>query len=93
MLVRSEECGNLKTLLLQLWQYGLQYMAELVLEGFARAGVKGRCTMMGRSAMSVDLQVLAILASPLKQPGTGQSTLSDKQQTQDCGLNSFCLEE
>ena len=33
-------------------------MAEVVLEGLARAGTKSRCTVMGRSAMSLDLQGL-----------------------------------
>ena len=43
---------------LQLWLCGLQYVAEVVLEGLARAGTKSRCTVMGRSAMSLDLQGL-----------------------------------
>ena len=43
---------------LQLWQCGLQYTAEVVLEGLARAGARGKCTVMGRSAMSLDLQGL-----------------------------------
>ena len=43
---------------MQLWQCGLSYAAEMVLEGLARAGARGRCTPMGRSAMSLDLQVL-----------------------------------
>ena len=42
----------------QLWQCGVQYAAEVVLEGLARAGARGRCTPMGRSAMSLDLQGL-----------------------------------
>ena len=43
---------------LQLWGLGLQFAADVVLEGLAKAGVKGRCTVMGRSAMSLDLQGL-----------------------------------
>ena len=38
----------------------MTYAAEVVLEGLARAGVKGRCTVMGRSAMSLDLQVKSL---------------------------------
>lgn len=45
-------------LCLQLWQCGLTYTAEVVLEGLARAGARGKCTVMGRSAMSLDLQGL-----------------------------------
>jgi hypothetical protein len=41
----------------QLWRHTAQYVGELVLEGFARAGARTRCTVMGRSAMSLDLQV------------------------------------
>lgn len=43
--------------LLQVWHHALQFTAELILEGIARAGAKSRCTMMGRAAMSLDLQV------------------------------------
>lgn len=42
--------------LLQVWHHALQFTAELLLEGIARAGAKSRCTMMGRAAMSLDLQ-------------------------------------
>jgi hypothetical protein len=38
----------------QLWRQALEWAAEQILEGFAR--VKTRCTMMGRAAMSLDLQ-------------------------------------
>jgi len=48
---------------MQLWQYGLQFAAEVVLEGLARAGARGRCTVMGRSAMSLDLQVYSKIYS------------------------------
>ncbi len=40
------------------WRHACQHAAEMVLEGIARAGAAGRCTPMGRSAMSLDLQVL-----------------------------------
>lgn len=43
---------------MQLWGFGVQFAAEVVLEGLARSGGKGRCTVMGRSAMSLDLQGL-----------------------------------
>lgn len=35
----------------------MHFTAEVVLEGIAKAGAKGRCTPMGRAAMSLDLQV------------------------------------
>lgn len=38
----------------QLWWHALAWAAENVLAGFA--GIRGRCTMMGRAAMSLDLQ-------------------------------------
>ena len=44
--------------MLQVWHHALQFTAELILEGLARAGARARCTMMGRAAMSLDLQVL-----------------------------------
>ena len=43
----------------QLWAAARAYVAEVLLEGIARAGVKNKCTAMGRSAMSLDLQVTA----------------------------------
>ena len=42
---------------LQVWRHALQFAAEVTLDGLAHAGQKGRCTMMGRAAMSLDLQV------------------------------------
>lgn len=42
---------------MQVWNHALQFTAEVMLEGLARAGAKSRCTMMGRAAMSLDLQV------------------------------------
>ena len=42
---------------MQVWHHALQFTAEVMLEGLARAGAKSRCTMMGRAAMSLDLQV------------------------------------
>lgn len=45
---------------LQVWRHALQFTAEMLLEGLARAGAKSRCTMMGRAAMSLDMQVHAI---------------------------------
>lgn len=44
--------------LAQLWRHALNFTAEVVLDGMAKAGAKGRCTQMGRAAMSLDLQVL-----------------------------------
>ena len=41
----------------QLWGNARGLVAEVILEGIARAGAKGLCTPMGRSAMSLDLQV------------------------------------
>jgi hypothetical protein len=38
----------------QLWRHALTWTAENMLAGFA--GIKGRCTIMGRAAMSLDLQ-------------------------------------
>ena len=35
----------------------MHFTAEVVLEGIAKAGAKGKCTAMGRAAMSLDLQV------------------------------------
>lgn len=40
------------------WRHACHHAAEMVLEGIARAGAGARCTVMGRSAMSLDLQVL-----------------------------------
>ena len=40
------------------WRHACHHAAETVLEGIARAGAAARCTTMGRSAMSLDLQVL-----------------------------------
>ena len=45
----------------QVWSHALQFTAEVMLEGLARAGAKSRCTMMGRAAMSLDLQVCPVL--------------------------------
>ena len=53
-----DAAANAMLCVLQLWQFGLQYAAEVVLEGLARSGSRGRCTVMGRSAMSLDLQGL-----------------------------------
>ena len=44
----------------QLWRHALGWTAENMLAGFA--GVKGRCTNMGRAAMSLDLQQVGHLA-------------------------------
>lgn len=41
-----------------MWRHACHHAAEMVLEGVARAGAGARCTAMGRSAMSLDLQVL-----------------------------------
>lgn len=41
----------------QLWGESRTYVSEVLLDGIARAGVKSKCTTMGRSAMSLDLQV------------------------------------
>ena len=38
----------------QLWRHALEWTAEKMLAGFA--GIRGRCTVMGRAAMSLDLQ-------------------------------------
>ena len=35
----------------------MNFTAEVVLEGIAKAGSRGKCTPMGRAAMSLDLQV------------------------------------
>lgn len=35
----------------------MHFTAEVVLNGIAKAGAKGKCTAMGRAAMSLDLQV------------------------------------
>ena len=51
---------NLCLSCLQVWNHALQFTAEMMLEGLARAGAKARCTMMGRAAMSLDLQVLML---------------------------------
>ena len=45
----------------QLWGNARGLVAEVILEGIARAGAKGLCTPMGRSAMSLDLQVHPLL--------------------------------
>jgi hypothetical protein len=37
----------------------MNFTSEMVLEGIAKAGSKGKCTPMGRAAMSLDLQVPA----------------------------------
>ena len=34
----------------------MNFTSEMVLEGIAKAGSKGKCTAMGRAAMSLDLQ-------------------------------------
>ena len=36
----------------------MSFSAEVVLEGIAKAGSRGKCTPMGRAAMSLDLQAL-----------------------------------
>lgn len=41
----------------QLWRHAMNFTAEVVLEGIAKAGSRGKCTPMGRAAMSLDLQV------------------------------------
>ena len=53
----------------------MAFVAEVVLEGIARAGARGRCTAMGRSAMSLDLQTLQRgLAGLAPGPGAPEST-------------------
>ena len=42
---------------MQLWRHAMNFTAEVVLEGIAKAGSRGKCTPMGRAAMSLDLQV------------------------------------
>ena len=42
----------------QLWRHAMNFTAEVVLEGIAKAGSRGKCTPMGRAAMSLDLQVI-----------------------------------
>ncbi|KAL3152495.1 hypothetical protein ABBQ32_001530 [Trebouxia sp. C0010 RCD-2024] len=39
--------------LLQLWRHAIHYVAEVILEGVAR--VRGRCSTIGRNAMSADV--------------------------------------
>lgn len=39
----------------------MHFTAEVVLEGMAKAGAKGKCTPMGRAAMSLDLQVTSLI--------------------------------
>ena len=41
----------------QLWRHAMNFTAEVVLEGIAKAGSRGKCTPMGRASMSLDLQV------------------------------------
>ena len=43
---------------MQLWRHAMNFTAEVVLEGIAKAGSRGKCTPMGRAAMSLDLQVI-----------------------------------
>eukprot|EP00884_Botryococcus_braunii_P000884 jgi/Botrbrau1/10797/Bobra.0064s0003.1 len=40
------------------WRHAAHYVAEQVLEGYARAGARKHCTPMGRSAMTLDLQAI-----------------------------------
>ena len=60
---------------LQVWRHALQFAAEVTLDGLAHAGQKGRCTMMGRAAMSLDLQAVtgglqSIMAGGTRNPAT-----------------------
>ena len=60
---------------LQVWRHALQFAAEVTLDGIAHAGQKGRCTMMGRAAMSLDLQAVtgglqSIMSGGTRNPAT-----------------------
>ncbi|KAK9843494.1 hypothetical protein WJX81_005881 [Elliptochloris bilobata] len=56
---RLEAAGQLSAADVEaVWRHACHHAAEMVLEGIARAGAAARCTAMGRSAMSLDLQVL-----------------------------------
>ena len=44
----------------------MNFTAEVVLEGIAKAGSRGKCTPMGRAAMSLDLQVTQSSAHSLE---------------------------
>ena len=59
----------------QVWRHALQFAAEVTLDGLAHAGQKGRCTMMGRAAMSLDLQAVtgglqSIMGGGTRNPAT-----------------------
>jgi len=67
---------------MQVWHHALQFTAEVTLEGLARAGAKSRCTMMGRAAMSLDLQVCSnstLYACFLSLFGTPLIDLKDRK--------------
>ena len=52
----------------QLWKHAMSFSAEMVLEGIAKAGSRGKCTPMGRAAMSLDLQALQRGMAELGRP-------------------------
>ena len=51
----------------------MSFSAEVVLEGIAKAGSRGKCTPMGRAAMSLDLQALQRGMAELAGPGGAEA--------------------
>ena len=58
---------------MQLWKHAMSFSAEVVLEGIAKAGSRGKCTPMGRAAMSLDLQALQRGMAELAGPGGAEA--------------------
>ena len=64
-----------------MWRHACHHAAELVLEGVARAGAGARCTAMGRSAMSLDLQVLQRGIAQVRRARSHSGTPFGKKRT------------
>ncbi|BDA40427.1 Syndetin [Coccomyxa sp. Obi] len=74
----------------ELWRHAMHFTAEVVLEGIAKAGAKGKCTAMGRAAMSLDLQAVQKGLAELAGPG-GAEAAADSLRMVDTYIKAFYL--
>ncbi|KAK9823710.1 hypothetical protein WJX72_004829 [[Myrmecia] bisecta] len=91
---RLETAANLgRSDIDQLWGLSLQFVAEQMLEGIAKAGPKGKCTVMGRSAMSLDLQAVSKGLQMLGGPANGSSgpSVADTMRIVDSYIKAFYI--
>ncbi|KAK9809306.1 hypothetical protein WJX73_003160 [Symbiochloris irregularis] len=74
-----------------LWGESRTYVSEMLLDGIARAGVKSKCTTMGRSAMSLDLQAIQRGLQQLEPGDGGSEAVVDALRIVDAYIKAFYL--